>query len=1046
MKDWGREKGAPCFQSCLKPVQDEEQAMSMNYDDETLRVFLDEAREHLEGIETDLLLIEKAPEKVDDETVNRAFRAVHSVKGGAGFFGFEKIKDLTHAMESVLGLIRKHELEPDSDLVSLLLESTDSLKRMILDPKSMDGVETDSQIDRLNRVLSGDGLDESPDEPAARSGNDPTAVDIRGPDGKTVFSVGEARLDEARSGDNGGDELYLLAFDPVADIEEKSRSPWDVVSEVSELTSLIESQIDEDSNVSVDGLPGGRDNPFYVLVATGMDIPMVEEFLDIDRSRIHPVDNGSRSHEVGGEVNNAPVEAEEADAEPAPAPPTADQAVQAAGVPSLSRTDTESSIRVNVTVIDQLMALAGELVLARNQLLQGVSSGCMTSIETISQRMDLVTTDLQDAIMATRMQSIGIVFGKFRRIVRDLARSLGKHVNLVLHGEDVELDKTIIEAISDPLIHLVRNTLDHGIETPEERARAGKPAAGTLKLSALHKAGQVLIEIADDGAGIDLEKVRRKAASLGLYTPAQLEEMSDHALVQLIFRPGFSTATVVDDMSGRGVGMDVVHSNLSRLSGAIDVETAAGKGTTVRITLPLTLAIIPALLVSAQEERFAIPQHNLVELVRLPLHEAERRIETIGDARVLRLRGDLLPLVDLRDLLGRSPEAVITDRPEDDAFYIAVVAAGEFQYGLIVEKLLDSAEIVVKPLGKHLRQCRVYAGATILGTGRVALILDILGISQEIRTSAQKTIEAERAALDRGEEHRDDDRKSLLVVENGPGEQLAIPLGLVGRIDRIHRSRIEEIGGRRVMKYGDASLQLLAVEDVAEVKPREETEYPYVIQFHSRNRDVGLVVARIVDITRGEAELDTVTHRQRGVLGSLIVGGRITLVIDPQEIADAILHPNESVEERHVQGEYGEDRTPRKKNVLVVEDSPFFLDQIARLVEEAGHEALPAKNGLEGIEILGRHASGVDLVLTDIEMPELDGFGLAEQIRADCRFKGVPIIAITSLLDSESRSRGRQAGVDEYLVKLDKEQVLERMQHYLEPDRRLPQAMEMSAS
>jgi len=1022
----------------------------MNYDDETLRVFLDEAREHLDGIENDLLLIENTQEQVDKETVNKVFRAVHSVKGGAGFFGFEKIKDLTHAMESVFGLMRKDELEPTSDLVSILLESADRLKQMVHDPERMESVDIDAQLEQLNRILSGESPTSSGESPTSSGAARPEpcespskTVDISLQGGETIFTVTEAQIEKAKAGDNGGAFVYLLAFDLIDDIRHKAKTPWDVVTETSELTHLIESKIDDDAAASLDTLPEGRHDPLFVLVATGMDVPMLEEFLGLDRSRIHLIPGEGPPEEEQNETPRSTVPVDSVRSEKNSRTPPAGRDAQGDPPPPDVKGEKEGSIRVNVTVIDQLMALAGELVLARNQLLQGVSSGCMTSIETISQRMDLVTTDLQDAIMATRMQSIGIVFGKFRRIVRDLARSLGKHVNLVLDGEDVELDKTIIEAINDPLIHLVRNALDHGIETPEERALAGKPAAGTLKLRALHKAGQVLIEITDDGAGIDPDKVRRKAATLGLYTHAQLEEMSDHSLVQLIFRPGFSTATEVSDLSGRGVGMDVVHSNLSRLSGAIDVDTSKGKGTTVRITLPLTLAIIPALLVAAGEEQFAIPQHNLVELVRLPVDEAARRIERIGDARVLRLRGDLLPLVGLRSVLDGSAESADgaeSASTEGDAFYIAVVAAGEFQYGLIVEKLLDSAEIVVKPLGKHLRQCRVYAGATILGTGRVALILDILGISQEIRTSAQKAVESERDALRRIDTDRDDDIQSLLVVENGPGEQLAIPLGLVGRIERIHRSRIETIGGQSVMKYRGGSLQLLDVGEVVPVQPRSETDFPYVIQFRTRDRDVGLVVSRIVDISRTEADLDRATHSQRGVLGSLIVGDAITLVIDPQEIAAAVLYPADERETASAQGAEGDRRKAEggrqeaeddSKNILVVEDSPFFLDQITSLIDGAGYRALPAKNGIEALEILKSHASGVDLVLTDIEMPELDGFGLAAQIRRDERYGTIPIIAVTSLLDNESRAKGKAAGVDEYLVKLDKEQVLERCAHYI---------------
>ncbi len=312
----------------------------------------------------------------------------------------------------------------------------------------------------------------------------------------------------------------------------------------------------------------------------------------------------------------------------------------------------ETTLRVSVKILDNLMTLAGELVLTRNQLIQAVASRNQQGVDTVSQRLDLVTSELQESIMSTRMQPIGNIFNKFKRVVRDLSRDLGKEVNLIIEGEEVELDKTIIEAIGDPLTHLVRNSVDHGIEIPAVRQRNNKPETGLLRLSAFHEGGQVIIEIEDDGAGINTDKLKAKVLEMGLFDRVHLESMSAKELNKLIFTPGLSTAKEVTDVSGRGVGMDVVHTNLSKLGGVIDIESSQGVGTTVSIKLPLTLAIIPSLIVTCQLERFAIPQVNLVELVRVPAAQIKERIEKIGEALVIRLRGELLPLVHLRDALG----------------------------------------------------------------------------------------------------------------------------------------------------------------------------------------------------------------------------------------------------------------------------------------------------------------------------------------------------------------------------------------------------------
>ncbi|MFH1999856.1 MAG: chemotaxis protein CheW [Planctomycetota bacterium] len=1112
--------------------------MNVDLDDETLQIFLEESREHMDGIETDLLTIEELGANIDDDLVNKVFRAVHSVKGGAGFFAFDQIKNLAHAMENLLGLIRKHELVPTSQIVSLLLSSADTLTQMIHSPESMDAIDTADQLVALKAALTGN-LPEEKKETVEKM------VDIRYPGDHLLFQVSEFEMENAKQAENGGAYIYLLEFDLIKDIQHKGKTPWEVVSDLLKMSAFIESKLDIEAVSTLDVFSDEISIPFFALLATDMEPGVVEQLLDLRLDQIHqiqgPPPEESAEQAAAGSVDTQGVEfngpavpvpaepvktvaqakaltpvpvphvksAPEPEAVPAFVPviePAAAPAAAAGGPPlaagkGAQKVSAEGSIRVNVKVIDSLMNLAGELVLARNQLMQGVISHSMNSIEAVSQRVDLVTTELQDTIMTTRMQSIGIVFNKFKRIVRDMAKTLNKKVDLVLEGEDVELDKTIIEAISDPLTHLVRNSVDHGIETPADRLKAGKPEEGTLKLSASHKAGQVLIEIWDDGGGINTTAVREKAISMGLYNAAQLDEMSEQAIVRLIFHPGFSTAKKVTDVSGRGVGMDVVHSNLSKLGGVVDIDTTQGKGTTMRITLPLTLAIIPSLLVSDGQEHFAIPQHNLVELVRISAAEIAKKIEKIGDAAVMRLRGELLPLVRLSDVLEirkrsyrrwdsdeilpdarvniadrrstpkkaakagegaaeavelavaeeeqalkgqKEPEnSVGADRRQsiDSAVNIAVVAAGEFHYGLIVENLLDSAEIVVKPLGNHLRDCRVYAGATILGDGHVALILDVLGISQKLRARSDKTLEREQDILSQKETRESGDLQSLLIVENGLDEQFAIPLGLVERIERIHQSQIQDLGSKRAMQYRNTNLRLLSIEDVAMVAPRDEAESLYVIVFKVGDREAGLMVSKILDTMNVLIEVDEITHKQPGIFGSVILDGVTTLLLDPQGIIHTLMPEWNMAHQAHSDSmafnqEEGEAKSgPR--TVMVVEDSRFFLNQIKGFMEDAGYSSLCAENGVEALEVLEQHLDQIDLVLTDIEMPEMDGFTLTERMRADERFVNIPVVAVTSVMDPDAQERGKAVGIDEYLIKLDREQILERSRYFLEHGRQV---------
>lgn len=600
----------------------------------------------------------------------------------------------------------------------------------------------------------------------------------------------------------------------------------------------------------------------------------------------------------------------------------------------------ETSIRVHVSLLDTLMTLAGELVLSRNQLLQTIGSTDYRNAEAVGQRIDLITSELQGAIMLTRMQPIGNVFNKFPRMVRDLSRKLQKNIELSIVGKDVELDKTIIEAINDPLTHLIRNSVDHGIETPDERKRLGKPEVGSVILKARHEAGQVVIEISDDGKGLDGNALAANGVKMGLLTLEQTQVMSEKEKVSLIFLPGFSMAKQVTDVSGRGVGMDVVKTNLDQLGGHINILSEPGRGTTILINLPLTLAIIPCQIIMTGGERYAIPQANLEELLRIPASQVKTRIEKVGNAEVVRLRGSLLPIIRLADVLGiertywdaeeknfkpdrreqiadrRGKQSPLFKEGNDSgmeaphgneqqarqsapdrrqaaasALNIVVVSIGAMKYGLIVDRLLDSEEIVIKPLGRHLQHCKGYAGATIMGDGRIALILDVGALaSMAALTSldgSDRASEVSRIVEDVLRVKKD--KQALLIFRSSETEQFAVPLSQVERIEAIRRSDIEELGGKRVMQYRGGSLSLIAIDDVVGMAhPLADHDSLLVIVFNIASQPVGILAIGPIDALEIRMEIDDMILKQRGIMGSVTIGRHTTMLVNVFELVQTV--------------------------------------------------------------------------------------------------------------------------------------------------------------
>ncbi len=997
----------------------------MPYEDEDLlEELIVESVEHLTSIEPDLLALEKEGSEVSSELINRIFRAMHSIKGGFAFFGLSHIVDLSHAMESVLMRVRDGEMSVTPGMTDALLAGVDKLRALLDDVRGSESIPIDAEIGPLNAILEGD-------EPVAPEAGVPSAD----------LAAQAAELQET------------IAAAPEADPQ--ANAPAE-----SPLEETQTAQAAEASPAEV--VPQAQPSPEPAAGA--------KPTMDLVTS------------------------------------PSAAAAPQEATGPAKPDkvSDTAETIRVKVDLLDNLMNLAGELVLGRNQIKLALSSrfseaasassaykrlqdelvrsqdAIVSNLQALSgasgsagveqaealvarefdkikenlnqtlslrlvetpgmsavmQDVDLVTSELQSSIMNTRMQPVGSVFGKFPRIMRDLSRRMGKEIDLSLVGQDVELDKSIIEALADPLTHLVRNSADHGVESPEEREAAGKPRVGKVRLRAYHEGGQVNIDITDDGAGIDPERVKRKAVERGILTEELAERMSDREAANLIFAPGFSMAKQISDVSGRGVGMDVVRTNIERLGGTVEIESVPGEGTRINLRLPLTLAIIPSLIVGMGQRRYAVPQVNLEELVRVRGQDVEKRIEQVRGKPVLRLRGKLLPLVSLSTVLRLDERAMqaetelIAETQENREFQteskttvaaangamnIVVLKVGAHRYGLIVEKLLNNEEIVVKPLSSYLKECKHYAGSTIMGDGRVAMILDAAGIAAVAGLHFGELAE-EEARISRQQTGAETEVQPLLLFRNSDAELFAISLALVARIEKVKAKDIERIGSKEYVKYDRSSMRILRLHDFLTVdRPAENPEEFFIIVPKLVRHPMGIVATKIEDILHTDADIDRANISGLGILGSAVLDGRLAVFLDIYSLFEA------AEPDLYKQGELAAADELMDKRVLLAEDTAFFRSVESEYLKSFGCIVEIATNGAEAWDRL-THES-YDLVVTDIEMPEMNGFELTERIRATDRVKHLPIVAVTSLYSDEARQRGAEAGVDAYEVKLDKDRL-----------------------
>ncbi len=890
---------------------------------EVINEFLVESNEGLDRLDSDLVELETDPTSRD--ALASIFRTMHTIKGTCGFLGFGRLEGIAHAAENLLSLLRDGKLTVDRPIVNALLASVDAVRAMLVGVETTgeEPLEEYAELKDLLHDLQQPRVDAAPlstvvvASPAATKIADvtvPVTTSVSQNTDSELTRQGASMPVASMPVASTPEELFTVdevAQTPTAEV------PMGAVDEPVSAESILEAYAEDDQAHENEMLTSagqilGADTP----VVTSKK-PEKQDSKDskAPKGQAHPDDQPipgkkkSRNRRPIGEilkekgfVNDAGLllgvtEQNFGDTR------RLGQILESLGIVTEEQlmialreqqvldedrqTSSEATVRVDVHLLDSLMNLIGELVLARNQLVQLATDRHDAEYLVPAQRLNIITSELQAGVMKTRMQPIGSVWQRLPRVVRDLTVALGKQVRIEVDGAETELDRTILEAIKDPLTHIVRNAVDHGIETPAVRTEAGKTAEGTLHLRAYHESGKMNIEITDDGAGIDPAKIRAKAISTGVLTADQASRVSDREVLACIFAPGFSTAEQVTNISGRGVGMDVVKTNIEKIGGAVEIQSEVGRGTTIRIKIPLTLAIIPALVVLSSGQRYVIPQINLVELVRLDTGEMSRRIEMIHGAPVYRLRGRLLPIVDLSDMLaggsGIDMERSLASSAARSVNVVVLQSDGQ-AFGLIVDGVFDTQEIVVKPLGKQLRDIRVFAGATIMGDGKLALILDVVGLARQAGVMKEQV---DRPITSRGTSQNSTvgaNSSTLVVVQVGT-EQTAIPLAKVARLERFSSSSIERSQGRSVVQYRNEILPLIDLASAIGQYGNTPGESVSVLVHSIGSRMVGVVVDSIIDIT--EADLDR-RDAEGIVMGTAVIDNRVTSVIDTASLIESM--------------------------------------------------------------------------------------------------------------------------------------------------------------
>ena len=997
---------------------------------EFLDEFYAEAREHLLTAEEDVLALEQASGNPDAEMINRLFRSLHSIKGGAACVNLLKIKEMAHAMENVVGKIREGILTPTHDISQALLDGLDKLKAGIESGDENDLRDAAPIIARLADVV----------QELKTPGSAPASEKNAGAGHK--FDISQYDLGIVRTQLL---HLYEFTLDIALECKKGKCTPAELYQKLCSIGTII-------ADIKAPAKSPAKTMPCSFLLASmiddpdilfpGLEITPVSQYLY--KPEEIPAQAGSGGQDAAITTDVAEIKALVNELKTAAEPSV--QKKTARVLQSKPETESrittanaahgdEQTVRIPVELLDKLMNLVGELVVVRNRNTQLLTSGNAQELSAVNQRLNVVTSEIQMTVMQTRMRPVGDVFSRFTRVVRDLSKNLGKEIELDISGGDVELDKSIVDNIAEPLTHLVRNAADHGLESAEDRKRAGKPAIGHIRLSARHQAGLVNIQVIDDGKGIDPKIMREAAIKKGICTQSKAEALTDREALDLILLPGFSTASKVTDLSGRGVGMDVVKTSLQKFGGVVEIQSIKGAGTTISISLPLTLAIIPALILTVEDQCFAIPQVNVSEVVWLHGDEVYQSIQKIDDKEVYWLRGKMLPLLRLSKALGirrtykdpatneqksdrrvEAPDRRNTSGPVgnnkrkgprdrrssiSNSMYIIVLRLGSDQFGLCVERIVDTEEIVVKPLHERLKKCRVYAGVTVLGDGSTALIIDVPELAQTGGVRCDKTDAASVKART-----SDDNRQKMLVFSAGGSERFALPLSMLLRVDEVSVNEIQTAGGHEYLRFRDSVIPLVRMDKaVRGVSPCRDLKYIFAI-IPRIGKPIGIAAAEIIDIIDLENSMEPGPADQAVIIGSQLVEGHLTAILDLCALIEAAQPGWFSSKER---------TAIKKLRVVLAEDSAFFRALLGSYLRGIGLDVLCAANGKEALDILEH--TPVDGVVSDLEMPVMDGFELARRLKSHETLSLLPLVGISAMDEAVVRPRALDAGFDEFRSK-----------------------------
>ena len=974
-------------------------------EEKLMQEFAIEGQSHVEKIEATLLEIEAGQQ--GSSLINVLFRSAHSIKGTAGFFGLHKIVELSHSMENLLSKVRSNEMIIDSKMIDVLLKANDKLGVMFEKIANSEQVDSTFHIQALARFGSVSQHKHNTDHmdslkiARTESLQDKILKSSSSEKYKTVI------VDLLKR----GHKLYKVSFQINKDIADQDSIQTNISKKINSVGHMISCYRDQIYDSKWPEATGEFQMVF--LFSTVLEKKLAIMSLDVRDAGLIQLDDTLDETELfkillDGERGQG----QQLQGEPLVASKEAEVSEQS-GKNNTHNGKEEERIRVNLGLLDTLVDLSGEMVLARNQLVRILDPHVdkIPGIAAVLHNIDDMTTQMQQKIMRTRLQTLANLFNVMPRIVRELAKNLGKNINLSIEGKAVEMDKSMIEGLSDPLTHLLRNALDHGVETSSVRQKIGKPPIGQVLIKAYHEGGRVVIDIIDDGAGIDLEKIKATAIERGLISNEQLVYISQQELLNVIFLPGFSTTKGVTDISGRGVGLDVAKANIEKIGGTIEVYTAWGKGTTFRLLLPLTLAIIPSLIIEVAGQKFALPQVNVQEILRIVPGQGGG-IQRIQGHQVLRLRDKLVPVVYLADILGLP----IGPKGCNHIERVLILKKKAKVFALIVDGIHDQEEILVKALPRHLKGTKGYSGLTILGDGKVAMVLDTDNIG-----TAGKLILAEEhiqgLSIQEGSISSKGERQELLLFNCSGPEIFGLNLGMIARVDELYTSNIQVVGDQEYMNVRGKVLRLIRLADYLPVaQVQTEGKKLYVIIPKMVKNPMGIIVEKIQDTVEVELNVDAQGLKVPGIFGSIIVNDRIILLLNLYELFDIVAPESFAIMNRRKMEN-------NEKRILLIEDTIFFATLGKHYLEWAGYHVLTATNGREALSILRQYT--VDIVLSDIDMPLMDGITLVKTIRADEQLAKLPVIALTSSLVSKGQETLlMEAGFDACECKFDRAHLL----------------------